>query len=229
MKGRKIFTKTEAEEIIKLIKEKLRSDSSKQKGIRAKIRKIGFYASDFGLGDGYTVQDYLNVVNIVDGDLIINKTSTAAKNKDITNYKSTQKRTDSDEAYVINLCDEVLGKTASRQHKFDYLRGDPGKNRTQGVKLPVDAYYEELKLIIEFRERQHSEEVKHFDKPDVITVSGVHRGEQRKIYDQRRRDELPKHGIKLVEISYDNFKYDRKKKIVRTKAIDIDVIKKLIQ
>ena len=37
-----------------------------------------------------------------------------------------------------------------------------------------------------------------FDKRQ--TVSGVGRGEQRKIYDQRRRDVLPVNGIKLIEI-----------------------------
>jgi hypothetical protein len=44
------------------------------------------------------------------------------------------------EAYVIDLCDRVLGLTAQRQAKFDLLRGDaaPGK---EGAKLPVDAYY----------------------------------------------------------------------------------------
>ena len=134
-------------------------------------------------------------------------------------------KTYSDEVYVINLCDEVLGKTASQQHKFDFLRGDPGRDGRGGVKLPVDAYYEDMGLVVEYREKQHTEAVKHFDKPDVKTVSGVHRGEQRRIYDQRRRDVLPKHGIKLIEISFDNFKYDRKKKIVRNKLSDLEVVK----
>lgn len=46
----------------------------------------------------------------------------------------------SDEKYIIDLCDEVLGEQAKRQHTFDFLRGDPnsaGKRR----KLPVDAFY----------------------------------------------------------------------------------------
>ena len=52
-------------------------------------------------------------------------------------------RNDSDEFYVINLCDEVLGANASRQHTFDFLRGDG----TPGRWLPVDAYYPELNLV----------------------------------------------------------------------------------
>jgi hypothetical protein len=34
-----------------------------------------------------------------------------------------------------------------------------------------------------------------------MTVSGVDRGAQRAIYDQRRREVLPQHGIALVELS----------------------------
>ncbi len=147
-----------------------------------------------------------------------------------TNKKpvASSKRDASDEAYVIDLFDEILGVKASRQQTFDFLRGDPGRNGRQGRKLPVDAYYTSLNLVVEYRERQHTEEVKHFDKPDKMTVSGVHRGEQRKIYDQRRRDTLPKHGIKLVEISYDDFQYDQQKKIIRNKSDDINTVKKIL-
>ena len=45
-----------------------------------------------------------------------------------------------DEHYIIDLCDHVLGMTALRQHKFDFLRGDPGKHG-RCRRLPVDAYY----------------------------------------------------------------------------------------
>ncbi|TDN87099.1 hypothetical protein DET49_11453 [Salegentibacter sp. 24] len=128
----------------------------------------------------------------------------------------------SDESYVIDLCDEILGQKASRQHKFDFLKGDSGR------RLPVDAFYEKLNLAIEYRERQHSEAVSHFDKPHKITVSGVHRGEQRKIYDQRRRDLLPKNGIHLIEIDYNQFEYDGRKRIVRDRERDLEVVNQLI-
>ena len=32
----------------------------------------------------------------------------------------------SDESYVIGLCDSILNRTARRQHRFEFLRGDPG-------------------------------------------------------------------------------------------------------
>jgi hypothetical protein len=44
----------------------------------------------------------------------------------------------SDESCVIDLRDEVLGTRVLRQHRFDWLRGDPMPGR-QGVRLPVDA------------------------------------------------------------------------------------------
>lgn len=132
---------------------------------------------------------------------------------------STKSTRQSDEAYVLDLCDEVLGQKSSRQHKFDFLKGDSGR------RLPVDAYYDELKLAIEYRERQHSEPVSHFDKPHKMTVSGVHRGEQRKIYDQRRRELLPQNGIRLIEIDYTQFNYDGRKRIVRDRERDLGVLK----
>lgn len=66
MKSRKEFTKNEANAICKLIEEKLKADSVKQKSIRQKIRTLGFYASDFGLRNGYTVEDFRRVVGITD-------------------------------------------------------------------------------------------------------------------------------------------------------------------
>lgn len=151
------------------------------------------------------------------GEAIIPKSNKVVLEKEsMTNEKVSKNR---DEDYVLNLCDEVLKLKASRQHKFDFLVGDSGR------KLPVDAYYPSLNLAIEYRETQHENEVKFFDKPDKITVSGVSRGEQRKIYDQRRRDVLPKHGIQLIEINYHDFDYDRKNKIIRNKEHDLEKVK----
>lgn len=133
------------------------------------------------------------------------------------------RRKDSDEFYVIDLCDEILGAKASRQHTFDFLRGDGNPGR----KLPVDAYYPELNLVVEYRERQHTESVAFFNKK--TTISGVNRDEQRRIYDQRRRDVLPKHGIRLIEISYSDLKHDGRKRLVRDRQRDLAVITGLLQ
>ena len=73
-------------------------------------------------------------------------------------------------------------------------------------------------------ERQHTEAVKFFDRRE--TVSGVGRGEQRKLYDQKRRDILPKNGIRLIEFDYSEFEHTKGKKLVRNKTEDLRVIKK---
>lgn len=139
-----------------------------------------------------------------------------------SNYKGKKKRksrADSDEYYVIDLCDEVLGRKASRQHRFDFLTGDTGK------RLPVDAYYEDLKLVVEYYERQHSEPIPYWGKK--MTASGVTRQEQRKIYDERRKIILPQHGIKLVVINY--FDFGTSKRILRNKAYDIKVVRNMLK
>ncbi len=223
MKSKSSFTKTESEEIIKLIKEKLKAEPSKQKGIRAKIRKIGFYASDYGFIDGYTVDQFLSVAKIV-GNEAIKTTNSIFKASVVPNVKSisiNKTRSQSDESYVIDLCDEVLKQQALRQHRFDFLKGD------SGTKLPVDAYYPSLNMVVEFKERQHTEEVKFFDRRQ--TVSGVGRGEQRIMYDQRRRDVLPKHGIKLIELDYSDFEHTNRKKLVRNRVEDLKVIERKLK
>lgn len=218
MKSKKSFTKNETDEIVNLIIEKLKATPTKQKGIRDKIRKIGFYASDYGLRDGYTAEQFLQVANIVGGKSPEKPVS--EKKAPIVQQERTiaasNLRSQSDESYVIDLCDEILKLKALRQHRFDFLVGD------SGTKLPVDAYYPSLNLVIEFKERQHTEEVKFFNKRQ--TVSGVDRGEQRKLYDQRRREVLPKQGIKLIELDYSDFEHSNNKKLLRNKKSDLIVI-----
>ena len=84
-----------------------------------------------------------------------------------------------DEEYILEICDCILGRRSQRQYTFDFLIGNTGR------KLPVEAYYPQLELVIEYRERQHSESVPFWDQK--LTASGVTRGVQRGVYDQRRR------------------------------------------
>lgn len=129
----------------------------------------------------------------------------------------------SDEAYVIDLCEQVLGEPASRQHRFDWLRGDLSESGRR-ARLPVDAYFPAHKLVVEYRERQHYEAVPHFDKPDRMTVSGVHRGEQRRRYDQRRETEIPRHGLRLMVFRYDQFDVDTRGRLRRNREHDLRII-----
>ena len=89
--------------------------------------------------------------------------------------------------------------------------------------MPVDAYYKPLNLVIEYREKQHSEEVKFFDNKK--TVSGVSRGKQRMIYDQRRRDVLPENGITLIELDYSEFAHTSSKRLTRDRKNDLSIIR----
>jgi len=138
------------------------------------------------------------------------------------------KRANSDEHYILNLCDELLNDSASRQHRFPFLLGDFHKDKISRTKLPVDGFYQTINLVIEYRVK-HLEEVANLDKTEVKTVSGVSRGEQTKIYNQRKRDVLERKNINLIEINYYAFEYDSEMNIVRNKEKDIEIVKDLIK
>ncbi|MFI8605075.1 hypothetical protein ACIGCP_11465 [Cellulophaga baltica] len=149
--------------------------------------------------------------------------------KRATTTKSKTSKKHKDEDYIIDLCDEILGVKASRQHRFDFLLGDLHANGVTRTKLPVDAYYASKNLVIEFHETQHTEAVSHFDKPNKMTISGVHRGKQRAKYEQLRRDLLPEHGIQLVELDYSLFEVTSQKKLVRNEKRDLEVLKAILK
>jgi hypothetical protein len=160
------------------------------------------------------------------GQTSVKQTVSSSKTSPIS--KQTSSTSDKDEAYVLDICDKVLELTSSRQHKFDFLLGDPN-SKGIAAKLPVDSFYKDLNLVIEYRERQHTESVNFFDKPNRMTVSGVHRGEQRKIYDERRRQVLPEHEINLVELSYSDFNHDSQKRIIRNLKHDEAVVRQKLK
>lgn len=128
-----------------------------------------------------------------------------------------------DEEYIINLCDEVLGIKAKRQYTFDFLLGDVN-DKGQKKKLPVDAFYEPLKLVVEYWEIQHFEDVPIYEKD---TISGK-RSVQRKIYDQRRQEVIPKHGLKLLIIPYTDFEHSNNSRLKRNPEKDIKIIQNLL-
>jgi len=107
----------------------------------------------------------------------------------------------SDETFVLNLCDEILDQKAARKHTFDFLLGDMHKNSKSRTKLPIDAYYKDLKLAIEF-EGYFKEE----NSKDGFLDSA--RTAQIDIYKQRKKEYLDKKEIKLITISYKSFECD---------------------
>jgi hypothetical protein len=140
---------------------------------------------------------------------------------------SPKSRTESDEAYVVDLCDVILGEPALRQHLFDWLLSDPGRNDKRR-RLQVDAYYPGHRLVIEYQERQHDEPIPHFDKPGKLTVSGVHRGIQRRIYDERRVSEIPAHGLRLVIVKPADLAANQRGRLQRHRDNDLPALRALL-
>lgn len=131
-------------------------------------------------------------------------------------------RAGSDEHYVLDLCDEVIGSRGERQATFPWLVGDLSPKTGRARRLPVDGHWPTLNLVVEFQEKQHTEAVPLFDRR--ATVSGVPRGAQRRLYDQRKLEILPQHGIRVVVIHKFEFT-TRADKIVRDHEHDIAVVR----
>ncbi|GGG52514.1 hypothetical protein [Bizionia arctica] len=153
-----------------------------------------------------------------------NEAITAVSKKE----KSKEKRENSDEFYIIDLCDQLLGEKASRKHTFSNLLGDMHKRGKTRTKLPVAAFYEDANVAIEFIEKGNKTE-EHLEKLDVMTVSGITRSEQIEKYNKRRRDVLKKKNINLIEIDYALFECDDKMNLSRDKDKDIMHLKKLLK
>jgi hypothetical protein len=122
----------------------------------------------------------------------------------------------SDEFYLVNLCDELLNEKASRKHTFDTLVGRLHKKGKMRTKLPLDAYYKDLKLVIEFFEKKETEE-------------SDEREAQRKFYDQRKKDVLQKKEISLIEINYALFECNENDRLIRDKEKDSKVLKGILK
>ena len=75
--------------------------------------------------------------------------------------------------YATQLLVELLGP-GETDKRFYWCRGDSRNPADVGRTLPLDAVWESRKLIVDVDERQHGEPVDFFDKPQRMTVSGVH-------------------------------------------------------
>jgi hypothetical protein len=106
-------------------------------------------------------------------------------------------------SHVIGLAAELLGEEPEREKRFPWALGDVSAKTGRAHRLPFDAVWESRRLIIEVDEDQHRRPVRFWDKPDVLTVSGVHRGEQRRLYDERKRNAARKEGYTVVEIAWE--------------------------
>ncbi len=110
MKGKTEFTKSEANQIRKLINQKLNASKNEQKTIRNKIRNIGFYFSDFSNKKGYTVQDFENLIKTGEIKIIGNeileksqiKSEAKTNSQNSTNEIPVVENEDIENALIIN-------------------------------------------------------------------------------------------------------------------------------
>jgi len=128
-------------------------------------------------------------------------------------------------AYVVDLLGEILGETPEREKRFDWAVGDVSPKTGRAVLLPFDAVWEQRRLIVEVDEDQHWQPVEFWDKPDRLTVSGMHRGEQRRLYDERKRSAARRHGYVVIEISWERRPIPAK----RDRLADIDRLRRLLE
>lgn len=228
MESRAEFSKDEIEAICALLDRIRKADRDEQKRLRGRIRKMGFYLSDWG-GPGLTSTDVRGLLSRTRPTsprptTPLEPAPPGSSARSLPTLSSGRGR---DESYVVDLCDELLKRKALRQHRFDWLLGDPGSTGAR-AKLPVDAYYPDLGLVVEYRERQHDEPTPFFDKVHRLTVSGVHRGVQRRLYDERRERKLPAHGLRLVVIKPADLHADRQGRLLRDRAHDVAQVRRLL-
>ena len=129
-------------------------------------------------------------------------------------------------AYVLDLCDEILGTRGSREHTFSWLLGDPNAQGNR-ARLRVDSYWPDEHLIVEVHESQHHEPAPFFDRRQ--TLSGVGRAEQRRIYDARRAEQIPLHGLRLVVLRFADLSIGAKGQRKPDRAADLTTIRENLE
>jgi hypothetical protein len=128
--------------------------------------------------------------------------------------------------YVIGLARELLGEEPEREKTYPWALGDVSTKTGHARRLPFDAVWEARRLIVEVDEDQHRRPVAFWDKPQVLTVSGVHRGEQRRLYDERKRAAARSEGYTVIEIPWERRPVPSKRdraadlRAVRSKFLD---------
>ena len=139
MKGKDTFTQTEISELRNLIKERIKADRSRQKGIRAKMRNIGFYGSDdFGIID-MQPSDFERLINSgrikVIGQKNVQNTE-LPKQKSELSKKEIEKSEDRNSSISTIKEFELF---APEKHDYEHIPDNPGNYIVclkKGSKLP---------------------------------------------------------------------------------------------
>jgi hypothetical protein len=62
-----------------------------------------------------------------------------------------------------------------------------------------------------------------------MTLSGVHRGEQRRRYDERREQMIPRHGLRLVVVKPSDLSADKRGRLRRERNRDLEALRALLR
>lgn len=131
-------------------------------------------------------------------------------------------RIESDEKYILDLVAAILAEPEYRwQHRFPTLLGDPGKDG-KCRPLPVDGFFPRHRLIVEYWEAQHSAPVPIMD--EGMTISGVSRGHQRRLYDQRRQTWANANNLRLVVLDQRGFETNKQGRLLREPVRDRRIV-----
>lgn len=139
MKGKDTFTQAEISELRNLIRERIKADISRQKVIRSKMRKIGFYGfDDFGIVDMQPA-DFERLINSGRIKVIGQKnvsTTELSKQKTELPIKAKEKSVDSNSAIKSTNEFEMFD---FEKHNSEHIPDNPGNYIVclkKGSKLP---------------------------------------------------------------------------------------------
>ena len=125
-----------------------------------------------------------------------------------------------DENYLLDLCDEIIGQKALRQHLF-HLRD---KERS----FPVHGYYSELNLALYYQKPPQSEVVTRLKNISWVSGRSLHREKEEEEFLQKCRELLAERGIQLLEIHHSNFSHYKLKRLQKTEKADVEVLKQIL-
>jgi len=199
-----VFTKDEKKGLpIRKVLRKLDAASALEKipTVHAERRAASVYWYFVRAGKSYTPKELINPIS--------------KKEKNILKIQN------SDEFYLVNLCDDLLEQKASRKHTFNTLVGDQHKRGKGRTKLPLDAYYEDLKLVIEFSVKNDiAEELDEKEQARILQI---------KRYKELKKKAIVKKDLRLIEINYTSFACDETNKLIRNTEQDKEVLRSLLK
>tara|TARA_R100000306_G_scaffold62292_1_gene68249 strand:+ start:7567 stop:8430 length:864 start_codon:yes stop_codon:yes gene_type:complete len=160
VKGKNQFSKSEFKQLKILIKEKQTADKTEQKSIRNRIRKIGFYFSDFSnKKKGYDISDLEQLVKT--GQIkIVGLINNIEKPKIATKQKENSKQTEVNTFNKLNLTKVLVN--------FAKNRFEPNKDLENVIPDTCGNYIICLKKQSKLPKSEYKVELQSFDGLNVI-------------------------------------------------------------